>query len=115
MLLNKFHFTGHFQYARYIDGLLDLRMKALMRRLPHSNANVGASEQLLRTPVVDKVCQRYILLAIKHYGEAVKLGMKHVFQALPRLLSLWFDFTSLYVSEISAVEPSGKPPNGHGE
>jgi hypothetical protein len=86
-----------------------------MRRGPHSNVSVGASEHDARSPFGDKVCQRYILLAIKHYGEAVKLGMKHVFQALPRLLALWFDFTSHYVSETSAIEPSGKPSNGHGE
>jgi serine/threonine-protein kinase ATR len=117
VLLNKFlrFRTGHFQYARYIDGLLDLRIKALTRRAPHTNFNAGTTEHVARSPVVDKVCQRYILLAIKHYGEAVKLGMKHVFQALPRLLSLWFDFTSLYVTETSSTEPSSKQSNGHGE
>ena len=43
----------------------------------------------------DKACQRYILLAIKHYVEALVIDIRHVYQALPRLLSLWFEFTSI--------------------
>ena len=37
----------------------------------------------------------YILEAIKEYGEASRLSQKHIFEALPRLLTLWFDFTSI--------------------
>eukprot|EP00698_Gefionella_okellyi_P014990 TRINITY_DN4193_c0_g1_i1.p1 TRINITY_DN4193_c0_g1~~TRINITY_DN4193_c0_g1_i1.p1 ORF type:complete len:1800 (-),score=472.86 TRINITY_DN4193_c0_g1_i1:48-5345(-) len=29
---------------------------------------------------------------IEHYGASLRYGHKHIFQALPRLLSLWFDF-----------------------
>lgn len=47
----------------------------------------------------DKACQRYILLAIKHYVEALVIDIRHVYQALPRLLSLWFEFTSIGNSE----------------
>jgi serine/threonine-protein kinase ATR len=32
---------------------------------------------------------------MKQYGEALSLSQKHVFQALPRFLTLWFDFTSI--------------------
>jgi serine/threonine-protein kinase ATR len=87
--------AGHFQYAKYIDGLSESRMKALVRRLPQSSIQVGLSDRALRGRVIDKTCQKYILLAMKHYGEALKLGMKHVYQSLPRLLSLWFDSTSI--------------------
>lgn len=44
----------------------------------------------------DKGTQKFILLAIEHYSAALKLDMKHVYQALPRLLSLWFDFVSIH-------------------
>ena len=40
-------------------------------------------------------CHKYILETIKEYGKASQLGQKHVFQALPRLLTLWFDFTAI--------------------
>lgn len=43
----------------------------------------------------DTICHQYILLAIEHYATTLKLEMKHVYQALPRLLSLWFDFVSV--------------------
>ena len=32
---------------------------------------------------------------MKHYAETVCLDMKHVYQALPRLLSLWFEFNAI--------------------
>jgi len=43
----------------------------------------------------DKACQRYLQLAIHHYAVSLQLEVKHVYQALPRLLSLWFDFTAI--------------------
>ena len=55
----------------------------------------------------DKVCHQYILLAIKHYATTLKLDMKHVYQALPRLLSLWFDFVSVRPPTSDGKEPSG--------
>jgi hypothetical protein len=32
------------------------------------------------------------LQALKHYGESIRCGHKHVLQSLPRLLTLYFDF-----------------------
>jgi hypothetical protein len=56
----------------------------------------GADDDLMRnqTISIDFTCQGYVILAIKHYAEALALDIKHVYQALPRLLSLWFDLTS---------------------
>jgi len=48
---------------------------------------------------LDKTCQGYLLRSIKHYAEALSLDTKHVYQALPRLLSLWFDFTSIGLTD----------------
>jgi hypothetical protein len=42
----------------------------------------------------DRQCQQYVLLAIENYAECLYLDLKHVYQALPKLLSLWFDFVS---------------------
>lgn len=52
----------------------------------------------------DKVCQKYVALAVKHFAEALILDTKHVYEALPRLLSLWFEFTSIHggTSELGA-------------
>ena len=43
----------------------------------------------------DLICQKYILTAMNQYGQALSLSQKHVFQALPRMLTLWFDFTAI--------------------
>lgn len=43
----------------------------------------------------DISCQKYLLQAMKEYGEAVRLSQKHVFEALPKILTLWFDFTAI--------------------
>jgi serine/threonine-protein kinase ATR len=40
-------------------------------------------------------CQKHLLGAVQHYGTALQLGQKHVYQALPRLLAMWLEFTSL--------------------
>ena len=42
----------------------------------------------------NKVRHEYLIDSIKHYGMALTLGEKHVYQALPRMLALWLEFTS---------------------
>ena len=55
----------------------------------------------------DRVCHKYILLAIEHYATTLKLDMKHVYHALPRLLSLWFDFVSVQTPTSEDNMPAG--------
>ena len=73
----------------------------------------GVDEDLVRTSVIyrDAVCQEYILSAMKHYAIALRLDSKHVYQALPRLLSLWFDFASIDPSK--QIVPEDFNPSGH--
>ena len=42
-----------------------------------------------------------MLGAVEHYGMALQLGQKHVYQALPRLLAMWLEFTSLEEDDAS--------------
>lgn len=87
---------GHFQFAKYIDSILESRIRALQGR--SSDHGTGVNDDILRsqTIVLDRTCQRYMILAIEHYAETLTLDIKkHVYQALPRLLSLWFDLTSI--------------------
>lgn len=88
-------FLGHFQFAKYVDSLLQSRIVALHGRVP--DRVPGITDEKLRNLIIskDKACIRYIVLAVRHYAEALVLDVKHVYQALPRLLSLWFDFTSI--------------------
>ncbi len=64
----------------------------------------------------EKVCHKYILLAIEHYATSLRRDMKHVYQALPRLLSLWFDFVSVRrPSSADNIPSAGLTPDYLGE
>jgi hypothetical protein len=100
--------AGHFHFAKYIDALLQSRILALQGRIPdHITVN---TDEKIRNHIVsrDKACLRYVILAVNHYAEALILDIKHVYQALPRLLSLWFDFTSIPAkNKVKSGHPSG--------
>lgn len=69
----------------------------------------GMEDELVRFHSLyrDRVCHKYILLAIDHYATTLKLDMKHVYHALPRLLSLWFDFVSIETPTSDDNIPAG--------
>ena len=43
---------------------------------------------------------------IRNYGLAVHYGHRHIFQSLPRLLTLWFDFGS-HIKSITVTQKVG--------
>jgi hypothetical protein len=100
--------VGHFQFAKYVDSLLQARIIALHGRIP--DKVTGTTDESLRNWIVskDKACIRYVVLAVKHYAEALVLDVKHVYQALPRLLSLWFDFTCIPSQKFTSLHSSEK-------
>ncbi|KAL7571763.1 hypothetical protein ACA910_002855 [Epithemia clementina (nom. ined.)] len=86
---------AHFRFAKYVEEVMQSRVTLLQRRAsPHSfSGSDGLSwGQILSK---DRTCQKFLFLAVKHYSEALKVELKHLYQALPRLLSLWFQFTSI--------------------
>jgi hypothetical protein len=72
------------------------RVSALSRRSSQEQS-LGSDEDDARAIIIlrDTTSQNYILLAIEHYTTALRLSPNHVYQALPRLLSIWFDFTAI--------------------
>jgi hypothetical protein len=66
---------------------------------------IGSDDDLVRACCMfeDSTCQNYLSLAMQQYIEALKLDSKHVYQALPRLLSLWFDLSSIDCESIKKV------------
>lgn len=77
--------------------MIQSRVAAMTREYFDAKVLHGVDEDLVRTSVIylDAVCQGYILSSMRHYAISLRLDSKHVYQALPRLLSLWFDFTSI--------------------
>jgi hypothetical protein len=89
-ILTRVSYTGHFHFARYLNSLVSRRFDKESTEFTEDGPM--NSEAICR----DKSTQKFILLAIEHYSAALKLDLKHVYQALPRLLSLWFDFVSIH-------------------
>lgn len=46
--------------------------------------------------------QEYVPLVIQHFAEALRLGHGHVFEILPRMLTVWFDFYTAVESNPNA-------------
>ena len=97
-LLPRFE-RSHFCFAKYLDSLLTSRIEALSGDVSEGQRkgtrSTGDDEQWTKMMRSDVGCQKYLLQAMEEYGRALQLGTKHVYQALPRLLSLWFEFTSI--------------------
>ena len=77
---------AHFNYAKFLDSLYESRL---------SSSSCDRWETI-RTV---EECQEHLLGSVQHYGMALQLGQKHVYQALPRLLAIWLEFTSLEENE----------------
>lgn len=69
-------------YAKFLDSLFESRVSA------SGNDRASAIRNI-------QECQDNLLSSVQHYGMALQLGKKHVYQALPRLLAIWLEFTSL--------------------
>jgi len=108
-LLPRFE-RSHFCYAKYLDSLLTSRIKALSGDVSEGQKGTQSTvddEQWAKMMRTDVGCQKYLLQAMEEYGRALQLGTKHVYQALPRLLSLWFEFTSIDPRPPMTVDDGG--------
>ena len=79
-----------------MNSVLDSRINVLA-----SQTSGNTDDDSVKANIISKdaICQKYILNAMMQYGEALTLSQKHIFQALPRLLTLWFEFTEIEINE----------------
>ena len=89
--------TAHHKFAKYLDSVATSRVNVLTLQ---NGANPDDDESRGHIIRKDRICQKYILEAINQYGEALSKSQKHVFQGLPRLLTLWFDLNALQSDEV---------------
>ncbi|XP_058191614.1 serine/threonine-protein kinase ATR isoform X3 [Rhododendron vialii] len=86
---------GYFYVAKYCDELLvDTRKRQednfdLGPRVPSVSATVVSTN-------LEKHWWSYLPDVLLYYAKGLHRGHKNLFQALPRLLTLWFDFGSIY-------------------
>lgn len=89
---------GYFYMAKYYEEVLaDARKRQEEnfelgpRKMPSNSAIVGTSN--LST---EKPWWAYVPEVLIFYAKGLHRGHKNLFQALPRLLTLWFDFGTMY-------------------
>lgn len=103
--------VAHFEFGKYVDSVLEARVSGKIQR----GRDAGSSSERQRVFAEDNQCQDYLVLAIEQYIEALKLDNRHVYQALPRLLSLWFEFTvSINSARDSRAALKAKQHNANG-
>ncbi|CAL9022861.1 unnamed protein product [Prunus brigantina] len=91
---------GYFYMAKYCEEVLaDARKRQEENielgpgKMPTSSDIVGSSN--LKT---EKLWWSYVPDVLLFYAKGLHRGHKNLFQALPRLLTLWFDFGSMYLT-----------------
>lgn len=51
---------------------------------------------------------KYVLQVVKHYGESLRHGVRNLYQSLPRILTLWLDYTAELVALVKALSDGGR-------
>ncbi|XP_059445807.1 serine/threonine-protein kinase ATR isoform X2 [Corylus avellana] len=105
---------GYFYMAKYCDELLaDARKRQEEnfdlgpRIVPPTSAVVGSSN--VNT---EKRWWSYVPDVLLFYAKGLHRGHKNLFQALPRLLTLWFEFGSIYQRSGSSSNKDWKSVHG---
>lgn len=106
---------SYFYLARYYDMMYTeaLKQQLLQEAQPDSGEaeavriSAPAKKQKLRKG--DKIQSAYERLpdVIHNYGRALCLGHKYLFRCLPRMLTLWFEFSEHMYDEENKPKPSG--------
>jgi len=92
---------------------------------PHRHARVDERRDASGASASQSTDLSYLAQVLEHYGASLKYGHKHIFQSLPRLLTLWFECTGdRYASISRSLLPYNRslltlthtsPQRGHGE
>ncbi|CAA0406623.1 unnamed protein product [Arabidopsis thaliana] len=92
---------GYFHLAKYYDELYVDARKCQQESSVFSSAGSkkGSVSSNLST---EKAGWDYLFKGMYFYAKALHSGHKNLFQALPRLLTLWFDFGTIYKTSGSA-------------
>ena len=102
---------GYFFFAKYLD---DLMRDAQQREKLGSNGtgvsgNARGSHSMrvsrLKHFSEPKKHYEYVPLVLKNYGECIQHGTKTIYQSMPRMLTVWFEFGN----EVVHMEKMRKP------
>ncbi|CAL9149410.1 serine/threonine-protein kinase ATR isoform X2 [Musa acuminata AAA Group] len=92
---------GYFFMAKYCDDLLVDARKRQEDNLAMQSCIAGSS---LNPSTEEKPWWSYLPDVLLFYAKGLHKGHKNLFQALPRLLTLWFEFGSIYYRDCSSSD-----------
>ena len=95
--------AAHFHYAKYLEKIMESRINLRQNRSSSQSGEEGHGLSWSRALAIELGAQRNLLYAVHHYCQALALDLNHLYQALPRLLSLCFEFTSVDVALVNSV------------
>ncbi|KAK9109353.1 hypothetical protein Sjap_017413 [Stephania japonica] len=88
---------GYFYMAKYCDDVLvDARKRQEVNLELRSRTEPSVSAASANSNTEEKSWVSYLPDVLLFYAKGLHRGHKNLFQALPRLLTLWFDFGSKY-------------------
>lgn len=93
--------TAHFHFGKYLDMLYE---SCIAKCIGQSWHGVDTTANRANAISCNEQSQRLLIDSINHYGISLQLGQKHVYQALPRLLAMWLEFTAISESKQSDGE-----------
>lgn len=98
---------SHFHVARYMDEWMKDATKREMGG--ESGANLPVSVRRKGIGGDDEEAIDYLHETVREYGLSIKFGHRHIYESLPRMLTLWFDIGDrFYASEdVQVVGRSG--------
>ncbi|KAG6530237.1 serine/threonine-protein kinase ATR-like [Zingiber officinale] len=92
---------GLFFMAKYFDDLL-----VDARRRQEDNLASRTATSSLNASTNEKACWSYLPAVLMFYAKGLYYGHKNLFEALPRLLTLWFEFGSICQRDGSSTDES---------
>ncbi|PHT64079.1 Serine/threonine-protein kinase ATR [Capsicum annuum] len=104
---------GYFYLAKYCDELLVDARKRQDDKEPCSKAVPANSALVAATSMnTERSWWSYLPDVLLFYAKGLHRGHRNLFQALPRLLTLWFDFGSVYHKSSSSANKELKTIHG---
>ncbi|KNA16075.1 hypothetical protein SOVF_091650 [Spinacia oleracea] len=88
--------NGYFYVAKYCDEVLVDARKRQVENVDTTSRMTPTTAIISNNLNTEKPWWVYLPEALLFYAKGLHRGHKNLFQALPRLLTLWFDFGSVY-------------------
>jgi len=108
---------GHFALGKYFDFLAEARKKELVGGGSTGSSGASSSagsrdEGAYKKLLEDDLLHSHIANTVEQYAMSLQYGAKHIFQSMPRLLTLWFEVGTMVDSAANLQKASGSGRGG---